>query len=350
MDDARRLLELLRPAVERAEQIEQQQQAIADQIAKLKEAAEAEREGMITERANVTALREAAVTQAREEADAIIASARAEEETARARIAELLQAQAHREAAHAATMAAAEAERAELDAQREELIAFETACAEKQERLQALCRKEGEIFSARAREMQELEGQAAIEGAVTDAQNRKLGQQQNLTRYEKGCSSSGRYTAEDKAREAETREYFKSHLAVAEAHLLELQELCKPLQACRPLHTQGGVDTHCLAEEESCAGDKGGRNHNAHEELQQALQQSVRFITLTLPVAESRTLQLQKEMRDLDATCTRLSKAYQPYDHYSEKIKWTNGIWNEELKHLQLLQQLARPLQARLHI
>jgi len=90
MDDARRLLELLRPAVERAEQIEQQQQAIADQIAKLKEAAEAEREGMITERANVTALREAAVTQAREEADAIIASARAEEETARARIAELL--------------------------------------------------------------------------------------------------------------------------------------------------------------------------------------------------------------------------------------------------------------------
>jgi hypothetical protein len=33
--------------------------------------------------------------------------------------------------------------------------AFEAACAEKQERLQALCRKEGEI-SARAREMQEL--------------------------------------------------------------------------------------------------------------------------------------------------------------------------------------------------
>ena len=305
-------------------------------------------------------------------------------------------------------MAAAEAERAELDAQREELIAFETACAENQERLQALCRKEGQKNSARAREMQELEEQThdgsrragvvfasggssafsaamellrhlllehqaavaaqeerldaaklvrtfetllnlvqelqgaqlhkverkadtkawpeasicseleehlergvtvllsmddgmertvfhrggaahvhelcqalqqqytAIEGAVTDAQNRKLGWQQNLTRYEKHCSSSG--STGDRAREAEIREYYKSHLAVAEAHLLELQERCKPLQACRPLHTQGGVDTHCLAEEESCAGDKGGRNHNAHEELQQALQQSVRFI------------------------------------------------------------------------
>ena len=56
-------------------------------------------------------------------------------------------------------MAAAEAERAELDAQREELIAFETACAENQERLQALCRKEGQKNSARAREMQELEEQ-----------------------------------------------------------------------------------------------------------------------------------------------------------------------------------------------
>ena len=185
----------------------------------------------------------------------------------------------------------------------------------------------------------------AIEGAVTDAQNRKLGWQQNLTRYEKHCSSSG--STGDRAREAEIREYYKSHLAVAEAHLLELQELCKPLQACRPLHTQGGVDTHCLAEEESCAGDKGGRNHNAHEELQQALQQSVRFITLTLPVAESRTLQLQKRMRDLDE---QLKGSHDYEGYYKKKIESTDNIRREEDRHLQVLQQLARPLQARLHI
>jgi uncharacterized protein YjbI with pentapeptide repeats len=218
-EDARRLLELLRPAVERAEQIGQQQQsllqrheesaqAFADQIGRMTEAAE-------TERARLLAEREAAVAQAREETIAIVAAARAEEEAARARIAELLQAQAQREAAHAAKLAAAEAEREELirqreaeqlerlrlleaeraaaEAEREELIrqreaeqlerlrlreaehgaridrllqqgleslaererAFEAACAEKQARLQALCRKEGEI-SARAREMQEL--------------------------------------------------------------------------------------------------------------------------------------------------------------------------------------------------
>jgi chemotaxis protein histidine kinase CheA len=222
-EDARRLLELLRPAVERAEQIGQQQQALlqrheesaqafAEHIGKIKEAAEKAAE---TERASLLAEREAAVAQAREETIAIVAAAHAEEEAAHARIAELLQAQAQREAAHAAKLAAAEAEREEgirqreaeqlerlrlreaeraaAEAEREELIrqreaeqlerlrlreaehgarmdrllqqgleseaerdrAFEAAYAEKQERLQALCRKEGEIL-ARAREMQEL--------------------------------------------------------------------------------------------------------------------------------------------------------------------------------------------------
>ena len=70
-EDARRLLELLRPAVERAEQIGQQQQALlqrheesaqafAEHIGKIKEAAE-------TERARLLAEREAVVAQAREE-------------------------------------------------------------------------------------------------------------------------------------------------------------------------------------------------------------------------------------------------------------------------------------------
>ncbi len=59
------MLELLRPAVERAEQIGQQQQAwlerheksaqaIADQIAKMKDASETELASLIAERANVT--------------------------------------------------------------------------------------------------------------------------------------------------------------------------------------------------------------------------------------------------------------------------------------------------------
>ena len=60
-EDARRLLELLRPAVERAEQIGQQQQALlqrheesaqafADHIGKIKEAAETERARLLAER------------------------------------------------------------------------------------------------------------------------------------------------------------------------------------------------------------------------------------------------------------------------------------------------------------
>ena len=125
-EDARRFLELLRPALERAEQIGQQQQAllerneksaqaIADQIAKVKEAAETEQARLLEERADVTSFREAAVLQAREEANEIEAAARAEEATAHARIADLLQVHAQREAALAATMAAAVAERTELD-------------------------------------------------------------------------------------------------------------------------------------------------------------------------------------------------------------------------------------------
>jgi colicin import membrane protein len=143
-EDACRLLELLRPAVERAEQIGQQQQALlerhqesakafADQFDKIKEAAETERARLLAERADVAALRESAVAQAREETDAIFAAARAEEEAALARIAELLHAQAQREAAHAAKMAAAEAahaakmaaaeaKMAAADDEREELI------------------------------------------------------------------------------------------------------------------------------------------------------------------------------------------------------------------------------------
>jgi hypothetical protein len=50
---------------------------------------------------------------------------------------------------------------------------------------------------------------------------------------------------------------------VAEAHLLQLQELFQPLQACRPLHTQGGVDAHCLAEEQETREDE----ITMHEEL-----------------------------------------------------------------------------------
>jgi len=232
-EDARRVLELLQPAVARAEQIGEQQQALlarheeaaqvfSSQLGELTEAAETERARLAAERAEVGALREAAVAQGRGEADVIVAAARAEEAAARARIAELQQAQAQSEAAHAAKMAAAEAERAEAEAahlarlrQREEERAaameradreraeadaeheeearrreaehvqrlrereaehqaridrlhqqglesvaereraFEAACADKQERLQALAQKEAEIL-ARVREMQDL--------------------------------------------------------------------------------------------------------------------------------------------------------------------------------------------------
>jgi hypothetical protein len=104
------------------------------------------------------------VAQAKEEADAIVAATHAEAEAARARIAKLL-VHAQREAAFAAMMARQKPSARSwtpLD-QREELIAFEAACAEKKEHLQALCWKEEEIFSARAREMQELTDPVELE-------------------------------------------------------------------------------------------------------------------------------------------------------------------------------------------
>jgi hypothetical protein len=75
------------------ERHEESAQAIADQIAKMKESTETERARLLAERADVTAPREAAVAQDREE-----------EEASRARIAKLL-VHAQREVAHAPMMA-----------------------------------------------------------------------------------------------------------------------------------------------------------------------------------------------------------------------------------------------------
>ena len=191
--DARKLLELLGPAVERAEQVGVQQQqlllrqeesaeAFSTQIAETTLEAEQERERLFEARSEFAALRAAEVARGREEADAIVAAARAEEATAHARIEELQQAQAQREAEHATQIAQAQRERAEAEAsylerlrQREaehearvaqlqaqglESVAerersFEAACANERARLQALAVKEEEI-QARVAEMRRL--------------------------------------------------------------------------------------------------------------------------------------------------------------------------------------------------
>eukprot|EP00966_Prymnesium_polylepis_P137793 3184712-Prymnesium_polylepis.1 len=125
--DARKLLELLGSAVERAEQVGVQQQALllrqeesaeafSTQIAEMTLEAEQERERLTEARNEFAALRAAEVARGREEADAIVAAARAEKATAHARIEELQQAQAQREAEHATQIALAQRERAEAEA------------------------------------------------------------------------------------------------------------------------------------------------------------------------------------------------------------------------------------------
>ena len=153
--DARRILELLGSAVERAEQVGVQQnvllqrqeestEAFSLQIAEATRAAEDERVRLLEAEHRLAALREAEVARGREEADAIVNAARAEEAAARARIAELRQAQVQTEAEHAARMAEAERERAEADAaylgrlqQREAELATKTAEMERERAEQA---------------------------------------------------------------------------------------------------------------------------------------------------------------------------------------------------------------------
>jgi len=87
--DARTLLELLGPAVERAEQVGVQQQALllrqeesaeafSTQIAETTLEAEQERERLLEARNEFAAFRAAEVARGREEADAIVAAARAD--------------------------------------------------------------------------------------------------------------------------------------------------------------------------------------------------------------------------------------------------------------------------------
>ena len=191
--DARKLLELLRPAVERAEEIGVQQQALllrqeesaeefSTQIAAMTHAAEQERERLLQARSEFAALREAEVARGKEEAQAIVAAARSEAAAAHAHIEALRLAQVQREAEHASQMAQAERERAEAEAlylerlrQREsehearvaqlqarglESVAerersFEAACVDERVRLQALAVTEAEI-QARVAEMRRL--------------------------------------------------------------------------------------------------------------------------------------------------------------------------------------------------
>ena len=213
--DARALLELLKPAVERAEQVEARQEALLQkqaesaaaftaQIDEATRAAEAERARLLEARNNFDALRAVEEARVRNEMDSIITAARADEEEARARIEVLQREQAQSEAVHAAKMAQAERERAEaeaaylerlrkceadataqraqlqaqsqesvakreadaqmqiaeLQAQSEESVAvrerrFEAECAEKRARLQSLESKEAEV-QARLAEMRRL--------------------------------------------------------------------------------------------------------------------------------------------------------------------------------------------------
>ena len=213
--DARALLELLKPAVERAEQVEARQEALLQkqaesaaaftaQIDEATRAAEAERARLLEARNNFDALRAVEEARVRNEMDSIITAARADEEEARARIEVLQREQAQSEAVHAAKMAQAERERAEaeaaylerlrkceadataqraqlqaqsqesvakreadaqmqiaeLQAQSEESVAererrFEAECAKKRARLQSLESKEAEV-QARLAEMGRL--------------------------------------------------------------------------------------------------------------------------------------------------------------------------------------------------
>jgi len=191
--DARKLLELLRPAVERAEDLGVQQQALllrqeesavefSTQIAAMTRAAEQERERLLQARSEFAALREAEVARGKEEAQGIVAAALDEAAAAHVHTEALRLAQVQREAEHASQMARAERERAEAEAlylerlrQREaehearvaqlqarglESVAerersFEAACADERARLQALADTEAEI-QARVAEMRRL--------------------------------------------------------------------------------------------------------------------------------------------------------------------------------------------------
>ena len=191
--DARALLELLKPAVDRAEQIESRQQALLQrqtesaeaftaQIDETTRAAAAERARLLEARSEFDALRAAEVARGKDESDSIVAAARADEEKARARVEVLQREQAQSEAAHTAKMAQAERERAEaeaaylerlrlreentmaqiaqLHAQSEESVAererrFEAECSGKRARLQSLEAKEAEV-QARLTEMRRL--------------------------------------------------------------------------------------------------------------------------------------------------------------------------------------------------
>ena len=95
---------------------EESAEAFSTQIAETTLEAEQERERLLEARNEFAALRAAEVARGREEADAIVAAARAEEATAHARIEELQQAQAQREAEHATQIAQAQRERAEAEA------------------------------------------------------------------------------------------------------------------------------------------------------------------------------------------------------------------------------------------
>eukprot|EP00900_Chrysochromulina_parva_P022902 jgi/Chrpa1/5245/Chrysochromulina_OHIO_Genome00019542-RA len=191
--DARKLLELLRPAVERAEDLGVQQQALllrqeesavefSTQIAAMTRAAEQERERLLQARSEFAALREAEVARGKEEAQGIVAAALDEAAAAHVHTEALRLAQVQREAEHASQMARAERERAEAEAlylerlrQREaehearvaqlqarglESVAerersFEASCADERARLQALAVTEAEI-QARVAEMRRL--------------------------------------------------------------------------------------------------------------------------------------------------------------------------------------------------
>mmetsp|Transcript_13958 Transcript_13958/g.34897 ORF Transcript_13958/g.34897 Transcript_13958/m.34897 type:complete len:136 (-) Transcript_13958:138-545(-) len=94
--EARQLLELLRPAVEQAEQVGVQQQQLLQQhvasaetffslIAETTRVAAQERDRLLEARNEFASLREAEVGKGREEAQAIVAAAREEEAQARAR-------------------------------------------------------------------------------------------------------------------------------------------------------------------------------------------------------------------------------------------------------------------------
>ena len=202
--DARRILELLEPAIERAEQVDAQQRALLQrqeesaeafsaQIADIQQAAEGERARLLEARTEFAALREEELARGKAEAESIVAAANAEETAARARIEELQRAQAQLEAEHAAKLAQAERERAEAEHVAKQLLhaeeeaardklrereaehearladlqartsasvaerehSFEAACADKRARLQALAVKE-EAIQARLAEMQAL--------------------------------------------------------------------------------------------------------------------------------------------------------------------------------------------------